>query len=158
MCQIPWTVYYAWIKNCNTVIKMGAGNPTEEQKSGVGIAYAMRAFFYEDMAQMYANETYTKNPEAETVPIVSDDESIDMNHNPRATNEKMWNFIISDLDKAEEYLAGYERPDKTTRCFCRLWSEGPCVPRNGQMGQGRRICQKGTSRIFCDVFCRIYRS
>lgn len=29
MCQIPWTVYYAWIKNCNTVIKMGAGNPTE---------------------------------------------------------------------------------------------------------------------------------
>ncbi len=114
MCQIPWTVYYAWIKNCNTVIKMGAGNPTEEQKSGVGIAYAMRAFFYEDMAQMYANETYTKNPQAETVPIVSDDESIDMNHNPRATNEKMWNFIISDLDKAEEYLAGYERPDKTT--------------------------------------------
>ena len=114
MCQIPWSVYYAWIKNCNTVIKMGAGNPTEEQKSGVGIAYAMRAFFYEDMAQMYANETYTKNPEAETVPIVSDDESIDMNHNPRATNEKMWNFIISDLDKAEEYLAGYERPDKTT--------------------------------------------
>ena len=113
-CQVPWTVYYAWIKNCNTVIKMGAGNPTEEQKSGVGIAYAMRAFFYEDMAQMYANETYTKNPEAETVPIVSDDESIDMNHNPRATNEKMWNFIISDLDKAEEYLAGYERPDKTT--------------------------------------------
>ena len=113
-CQVPWTVYYAWIKNCNTVIKMGAGNPTEEQKSGVGIAYAMRAFFYEDMAQMYANETYTKNPEAETVPIVSDDVSIDMNHNPRATNEKMWNFIISDLDKAEEYLAGYERPDKTT--------------------------------------------
>lgn len=113
-CQIPWTVYYAWIKNCNTVIKMGGANPTDDQKSGVGIAYAMRAFFYEDMAQMYANETYTKNPQAETVPIVSDDESIDMNHNPRATNEKMWNFIISDLDKAEQYLAGYERPDKTT--------------------------------------------
>ena len=113
-CQIPWTVYYAWIKNCNLVIKMGAANPSADHKTGVGIAYAMRAFFYEDMAQMYANETYTKNPQAETVPIVSDDESIDMNNNPRATNEKMWDFIISDLDKAEEYLAGYQRPDKTT--------------------------------------------
>lgn len=113
-CQIPWTVYYAWIKNCNLVIKMGAANPSADHKTGVGIAYAMRAFFYEDMAQMYANETYTKNPQAETVPIVTDDESIDMNNNPRATNEKMWDFIISDLDKAEEYLAGYQRPDKTT--------------------------------------------
>ncbi len=113
-CQIPWTVYYAWIKNCNIVIKMGGGEPTDDQKVGVGIAYAMRAFFYADMAQMYANETYTKNPQAETVPIVSEDESIDRFHNPRATNEKMWEFILSDLDKAEEYLAGYERPDKTT--------------------------------------------
>ncbi len=113
-CQVPWTVYYAWIKNCNTVIKMGGGEPTDDQKVGVGIAYTMRAFFYADMAQMYANETYTKNPQAETVPIVSEDESIDRFHNPRATNEKMWEFILSDLDKAEEYLAGYERPDKTT--------------------------------------------
>ena len=114
MCQIPWSVYYSWIKSCNLVIKMCAGNPTAAQKSGLGIAYAMRAFFYQDLAQMYANETYTKNPQAETVPIVSDDESIDMNNNPRATNEKMWDFILSDLDKAEEYLAGYQRPDKTT--------------------------------------------
>lgn len=113
-CQVPWTLYYAWIKNCNTVIKMGGGEPTDAQKSGVGIAYAMRAFFYEDMAQMYGTETYTKNPQAETVPIVSDDESIDRFHNPRATNEKMWAFILSDLDKAEEYLADYQRPDKTT--------------------------------------------
>ena len=113
-CQVPWTLYYAWIKNCNTVIKMGGGEPTDAQKSGVGIAYAMRAFFYEDMAQMYGTETYTKNPQAETVPVVSDDESIDRFHNPRATNEKMWAFILSDLDKAEEYLADYQRPDKTT--------------------------------------------
>ena len=113
-CQIPWTVYYSWIKNCNTVIKMGGGNPSDSQKTGVGIAHAMRAFFYADMAQMYANETYTKNPQAETVPIVSDDESVDRYHNPRVTNEKMWEFILSDLDKAEEYLAGYQRPDKTT--------------------------------------------
>lgn len=114
VCQIPWTVYYAWVKNCNTVIKMGGGNPSDSQKTGVGIAHAMRAFFYADMAQMYANETYTKNPQAETVPLVTDDESVDKYHNPRATNEKMWAFILSDLDKAEEYLAGYQRPDKTT--------------------------------------------
>ncbi len=112
-CQIPWTVYYIWINNCNTVIKMAGENPSDDQKTGAGIAYAMRAFFYSDMAQMYANETYTKNPQAETVPIVSDKE-VDKFHNPRATNEKMWAFILSDLDKAEEYLADYQRPDKTT--------------------------------------------
>ncbi len=114
MCQIPWRVYYGWINNCNTVIGMLGDEPTEAQKTGAGIAYAMRAMFYEDIAQMYANETYGVNKEAETVPLITEDKNIDMYHNPRATNEKMWSFILSDLDKAEEYLADYDRgSDKT---------------------------------------------
>ena len=28
-CQMPWTVYYAWIKNCNTVISMAGAEPSE---------------------------------------------------------------------------------------------------------------------------------
>ncbi len=48
---------------------------------------------------------------------------------------KMWDFIISDLDKAEEYLAGYERPDKTTPDVSVVYGlKRPCLPRNGQMG------------------------
>lgn len=113
-CQIPWTVYYEWINNCNVVIKMAGDEPSDTQKSGVGIAYAMRAMFYMDMARMFAQETYGLNKESITVPIVTESDTIDLTHNPRATNEVMWNFIISDLDKAETFLADYTRSDKYT--------------------------------------------
>ena len=114
ICQFPWTDYYGWINNCNTVIKMAGSNPSDLHKSGAGIAYAMRAMFYMDMARMFAQETYAMNKEAVTVPIVDEDESRDLTHNPRATNEDMWNFIIADLDKAEEYIDGYQRENKYT--------------------------------------------
>lgn len=112
-CQFPWTDYYGWINNCNIVLKMAGSEPTDEQKSGVGIAYAMRAMFYMDLARMYAQKTYALDKESATVPIVTN-ETEDLTHNPRATNEEMWTFILSDLDKAEEYLANYTRSDKYT--------------------------------------------
>ena len=34
-------------------------------------------------------------------------------NNPRKTNEEMWALIIADLDKAEEYLQGYQRTDNS---------------------------------------------
>lgn len=114
ICQFPWTDYYGWINNCNTVLKMAGGEPSETQKSGVGIAYAMRAMFYMDLARMFAQKTYALDKESITVPIVTESDTIDLTHNPRATNEAMWNFILSDLDKAEEYIAGYQRTDKYT--------------------------------------------
>lgn len=114
ICQFPWTDYYGWINNCNTVIKMGGSEPSDTQRSGVGIAYTMRAMFYMDMARMFAQKTYGLDKEAITVPIVTESDTIDLTHNPRATNEKMWSFILSDLDKAEEYIADYTRSDKYT--------------------------------------------
>lgn len=75
----------------------------------------MRAMYYMDMARMFANKTYGLDKNAETVPIITEQTALaDLTNNPRATNEKMWNFIISDLDKAEEYLDGYTRTDITT--------------------------------------------
>ncbi len=112
ICQFPWTDYYGWINNCNTVINMSGGNPADNQRAGTGIAYAMRAMFYMDIARMFAQKTYALDKEAITVPIVDEDGSRDLTHNPRATNEDMWNFIISDLDKAEEFMAGYNRSTK----------------------------------------------
>lgn len=114
ICQYPWTVYYSWIKNCNTVIKMAGATPDDSKKSGAGIAYAIRAMMYMDMARMYAPKTYAKDKEALTVPIITESDTIDLTHNPRATNEKMFAFILSDLNKAEELLKNYQRSDKYT--------------------------------------------
>ncbi len=114
-CQVPWTYYYGWIKNCNNVLSLVEGEPDESQAYGIGIAYAMRAMFYMDLARMYAQKTYADDTTAETVPIVLEDTSLDdLATNPRATNEDMWAFILDDLDKAETYLADYERSDKYT--------------------------------------------
>ena len=111
--QMPWTYYYKWIKNCNVVLSLAGDEPAEQQKAGAGIALAMRALYYLDMAQMFAPETYTRDKAALTVPIIT--EKVDNNaaqDNPRATNEEMYAFIISDLDRAEQYLAGHKREDK----------------------------------------------
>lgn len=115
LCQMPWTYYYLWIKNCNTVIAYPNGEPTESQKAGVGQAYAMRAMFYLDLARMYSAKTYTEDKNALTVPKITEATTREMStNNPRMTNEEAFNFILSDLDKAEEYLAGYERTTKYT--------------------------------------------
>jgi len=63
---------------------------------------------------MYAPETYAKNPEALTIPKITEKGTEDMYNNPRMTNKEAFEFILSDLDKAEEYLAGYKRENKYT--------------------------------------------
>lgn len=115
VCQLPWTYYYGWIKNCNTVLDLAGAEPDEEHATGAGIAYAMRAMFYMDLARMYAPETYARNQNAETVPIVRETLGLtESTENPRATNKEMFEFILSDLDKAETLLADYKRADKFT--------------------------------------------
>ena len=115
VCQLPWTYYYGWIKNCNTVLSLAGEDPANDQKAGAGIAYAMRAMFYMDLARMYAPETYAKNPEAATVPIITEQTSAaDATNNPRATNKEIFALILSDLDKAETLLADYKRTDVYT--------------------------------------------
>jgi hypothetical protein len=75
----------------------------------------MRAMFYMDLARMYAPETYAKNPEAATVPIITEQTSAaDATNNPRATNKEIFALILSDLDKAETLLADYKRTDVYT--------------------------------------------
>lgn len=113
VCQMPWTYYYKWIKNCNNVISMYVAAPTKDREPGAGIAYAMRAMFYMDLARMFCPTTYALDKQAITVPIITEETAIDdLTSNPRATNEVMWAQIISDLDKAEELLEGWQRPDK----------------------------------------------
>lgn len=114
ICQMPWTYFYKWINNCNIVLGIIGGEPNDDQKLGAGTAYACRAFCYMDMARMFAQETYALNKESETVPLVTETTQ-DLANNPRATNEVMWAQILSDLDNAEKYLAGYDRGTDTDK-------------------------------------------
>ena len=106
-CQVPWTYYYKWIDNCNKVLALYKTAP-EGREVGAGIAYALRAMFYQDIVRMYAAKPYILDPNAETVPLVLDDSEIST-ENPRATFTAAYAQIISDLDEAEKLLAGYQR-------------------------------------------------
>lgn len=113
VCQVPWTYYYKWIKNCNTVLSMYKSDPVESKKTGAGIALAMRAMFFMDLARMYSEKTYGEDKSSITVPYITEETLVeDCTHNPRATNEEIFGHIIDDLNLAEEYLAGYTRSDK----------------------------------------------
>ena len=113
-CQMTWNYYYSWIKNCNEVIAYAGDTPSADQYAGVGQAYALRAMMYLDLVRLYGQKTYAADKSAETVPMVTESTSYLNDNNPRMTNEKAFQFILSDLDKAEEYLASYQRPDVYT--------------------------------------------
>ncbi|MDE5646623.1 MAG: RagB/SusD family nutrient uptake outer membrane protein, partial [Muribaculaceae bacterium] len=114
-CQIPWTYYYKWIKSANDVISHIGDNPDQTRLNGGGQAYATRAWMYLEMSQMFAQKTYAADKQAITVPIVIETTTIeDAARNPRATWEKMMEFILEDLDKAEQMIDGYKRTDVYT--------------------------------------------
>lgn len=116
ICQVPWTCFYIQIKNCNEVLSLAGENPEGDKVTGAGIAHAMRAMYYMTLGQMYCQKPYTVDPQALTVPIVTEKTELSSaDNNPRATQEVLFNtLILPDLDEAERQLAGYSRPDKYT--------------------------------------------
>lgn len=112
-CAYFWDIYYKWIKLANDIIGI-IGEPDEdtgmEIRHLLGYAHAYRAMFYLDLARLYEPKQNTLIPIPDnikglTVPIVTEQttEKISKN-NPRASREKMYDFIFSDLKKAETYL------------------------------------------------------
>ncbi len=109
-----WDCYYSWIKEANEIIKM-AGEVTDETDptviNALGQAYAYRAMFYLDLARLFEPKDNKILPVSDdikglTVPIVTEvTTEEDAKFNPRATREQMYDFIFSDLEKAEKYLA-----------------------------------------------------
>lgn len=110
---VPWRALYMFIKSANDII--GAVN--EETASAsllayAGMAYVYRAFWYYHAMNLYEPK---ENPYTDvsavlglTVPIVTDQTlEADGKNNPRAKHADMVEFILSDLDKAEKYLAEY---------------------------------------------------
>ncbi len=124
-CSYFWDCYYQWIKSVNDIIRLinKKEKKTPEEIKFLGTAYAYRAYFYLDLARMFEpKEPGVKykgydisNVLGLTVPIVTekttDDES---KKNPRAPHDKMYEFILSDLEMAAKLLAdvnnGYTSP------------------------------------------------
>lgn len=105
LSQFPWTCYYSWVKSCNEVLSMAGSEVSDDMADGAAQAHAIRALLYLDLAQMYAPKAYTVDKTSLTVPLVTETTTTaDLTDNPRLTNEEMYDFILSDLDKAEEMM------------------------------------------------------
>lgn len=111
--------YYQFIYSANEVISIASQNESGGGEA-LGIAKAFRAMCYLDMARMYdplpakapnrpAYETELEAVKGLTVPIVREGATLEqLENNPRATREEMFNFILSDLTDAESLLADYQ--------------------------------------------------
>ena len=114
--QFVWNYYTGFVLTANNLISgVKPQSATSEQLGYLGVGYAFRAMLYLDMARMYEflpNDIFPdgKNEDGNvvtnlTVPIVTETTSeSDARNNPRATREQMKEFILSDLDKAEQYI------------------------------------------------------
>lgn len=111
---IPWFTLYKFIKSANDIIGVvDIETAAPNQKVYAGMAYACRAYeyylltvFYEPVENIYTDVSAVKDL---TVPFVLPTTTADQaKNNPRVPHDEMIEFILSDLDKAEECLADYE--------------------------------------------------
>lgn len=111
-----WSYYYGLILTANNVISsVNPESATSSQLGYLGAGYAFRALCYTDLARLFEflpNDIFSDGKNADgnvvtnlTVPIVKEgmDEQGARN-NPRVGREEMYNFILDDLNKAEEYI------------------------------------------------------
>ena len=117
---------YDVVLAANTSIKgyvANEANLSDAEKGFLGASYAFRALTYLELAGMFEflpNEVFPDGRNAQgnvvtnlTVPIVTDAVSQkDSYKNPRATHKQMFDFILSDLDKAE---ANIDKLDANTK-------------------------------------------
>lgn len=115
-CAYFWDVYYSWIRLVNDtivsispVLEESSDDDKVELMNILGQAYAYRAMCYLDMARLFEPKendyTDVSNVLGLTVPIVDENTTLEQTkRNPRATRGQMYDFIISDLNKAVEML------------------------------------------------------
>jgi len=122
--QFIWNFIWKFIQTSNNMIAtINPETATDIQKGYLGCGYAFRAMIYLDAAQMFEflenDKTSSTNASGNnvlnlTVPIVNEKTTeAEARNNPRVPRQQMVEFILSDLNKAEEYLTGFVRPSKT---------------------------------------------
>lgn len=100
-----WNQCYKNIKVANDVLKsVDLENLSNVAKSYVGQAYAMRAFEYFTLIQLY-QFTYKGHEDAAGVPLVTEKTTeAEANNNPRAAVKDVYKQIMDDLNIAIDYL------------------------------------------------------
>jgi len=121
--QIVWYYYFQFIQTANNMIAtIDPETATDVQLGYLGAGFAFRALGYLDASQMFEflenDKTTPVNAAGNnvlnlTIPIVDEKTTeAEARNNPRATREQMAEFILSDLNKAEEYIQKFARPTK----------------------------------------------
>ncbi len=129
--------YYKQIQTANNMIS--AINPegaSDEALGYLGVGYAYRAMAYLDVARQYeylptdvttATNSDGNNVSGLTAPIVTEKTTEEeARNNPRVTRQAMFEFILSDLDKAEEYIPHFEE-DAKAKDYARTFPHLDCV-------------------------------
>jgi len=108
---MPWRYYYRIIQGANSVMDAMGGDqvvPTEPaQRHIMGQAKAMRAYSYFYLSQFFAPE-YGSGQD-KFLPIYRDTK---VPNQPKATQEEVYNLIVSDLTEAIDYLKDFDRSSK----------------------------------------------
>ncbi|MDD2296281.1 MAG: RagB/SusD family nutrient uptake outer membrane protein [Sphaerochaetaceae bacterium] len=112
---LPWRTFYMFIKSANDIISAvkQVAEPSDLQKGYLGMGYAYRAWAYWHMWNMYVpveNQYTTIDAKIKglTVPLVTDETAeTDGKNNPRVSEDVLYDFIMSDLNMAEEFLTTY---------------------------------------------------
>ena len=110
-----WSYYYSFINTANILISsINEETATEEQLGYYGSALTFRALLYLDLARVFeflpndaVSSTNSNGNDVNglTVPIVSENTAEgDARNNPRVSHDEMFQFILADLDKAEQYV------------------------------------------------------
>lgn len=109
-----YSIFYNQIKAANDIIlSIDPETADETQKYYLGQAKAVRAFDYLCLAPYYQFR-YSTSKDLPCVPLVTET-TTDFINNPRATVEKVYEQIISDLNSAIDLLEGYDRGSDKTR-------------------------------------------
>lgn len=107
-----WNLFYSEIKMANDILKVAKANSDDKVLNRYrGQALGFRAWAYLNLVQIY-QFTYKGHETAPAVPILTEEMTPEeAANNPRATVEKVYEFIMNDLDEAISLLTT-ERSDK----------------------------------------------
>ena len=104
---IRYKAPYNTIGDANSIISTFSGIEGPDALNKVAQARALRAYAYLSIAPAFQFR-YETSADKPCVPLVTE-ETVDFTNNPRATVEKIYGQILSDLTFAIENLAGYDR-------------------------------------------------
>ena len=105
-----WNAYYTWISNANYILAAEETMEGSSQERGyaLGQAYAIRAYSYFMLAQSFAR-TYKGHESEPCCPIYKEPTTAETEGQPRSTVKEVYDLIVSDINKAVEYLEGTSR-------------------------------------------------